>query len=68
MNTKFEKHFINLFCQKLLRIFYCQPVTLQNVIDSLKNKRCTFSLSYCSALSTPITVKGRQGHLASSIQ
>lgn len=46
MNTNFEKHFIHLFCQKLLKIFYCQPVTLQNMIDSIKNKSSTFFLSY----------------------
>lgn len=67
-NTNFEKRFIHPFCQKLLKVLYCWPVTLQNMIESLRNKRCTFSLSYCWGLSAPITVRGRHGLLASSMQ
>lgn len=67
MNTNFEEHFIHPFHWKLLKIFYCQSVTLQNMIDSLRNKRYTFSLSYCWALSTPITVRKRQSLLVLSM-
>lgn len=47
MNTNFENNFIHPFCKKLLKISYRKPVTLKNKIDSLINKRCTFSLSHC---------------------
>lgn len=64
---KFWKAFYSSLLLKAFKNLYCQPVTLQNMIDSLWNKRFTFSLSYCWALSSPITVSKSQSLLVFSM-